>query len=190
MTERWLLALWLSLLLHGALWWLPLRPGQPAGEAGGLTVRLSIASEPAPPPTAAVAAGIPGGSAAASAPVDAPPQPDAGDRMRLGADIYYPARELDRLAQERSAIVLPDVELDGHPPASVLVLVFISETGRVDGVRFEGAAPARLADAIGPVFGAASYQPALKDGVPVKSYKRIRIEPQPEPAALSPALSH
>lgn len=71
---------------------------------------------------------------------------------------------------------------------ALTVLVFISETGRVDGVRFEGAAPARLADAISPVFGAASYQPALKDGVPVKSYKRIRIEPQP--AAALPPLSH
>lgn len=144
LAERGLLALWLSLLLHAALLWLPARLGQPAAHAGLL--------------------------------------------VRLGADIYYPARELDQLAQEQGAITLPDVELDGQAPPALTVLVFISETGRVDGVRFEGAAPARLADAISPVFGAASYQPALKDGVPVKSYKRIRIEPQP--AAALPPLSH
>ena len=123
----------------------------------------------------------------ASAPAGAAPR-EADGRLRLGADIYYPARELDQLAQEQGAITLPDVELDGRAPPALIVLVFISETGRVDGVRFEGAAPARLADAISPVFGAASYQPALKDGVPVKSYKRIRIEPQP--AAPLPPLSH
>ncbi|WP_181243166.1 hypothetical protein, partial [Chromobacterium subtsugae] len=123
----------------------------------------------------------------ASAPAGAAPR-EADGRLRLGADIYYPARELDQLAQEQGAITLPDVELDGQAPPALTVLVFISETGRVDGVRFEGAAPARLADAISPVFGAASYQPALKDGVPVKSYKRIRIEPQP--AAALPPLSH
>lgn len=83
LAERGLLALWLSLLLHAALLWLPARLGQPAAHAGLLV---------------------------------------------------------------------------------------------------------RLADAISPVFGAASYQPALKDGVPVKSYKRIRIEPQP--AAALPPLSH
>lgn len=183
-TERLLLALWLSLLVHAAVLWLPLRPGQWASWHEAMRVRLR--GEPAP--------------AAAEPPPIAPPQAEApkpdtddmapedigDDRLRLGADIYYPARELDQLAQERGRIALPDVALNG-PSQPIEVLVFIGAGGRVDAVRFEGEVDAKLADAIGPVFHGADYQPARKDGRAVKSYKRIRIEPQ---ADAPPPLSH
>ncbi|WP_199153050.1 hypothetical protein [Chromobacterium sp. ASV23] len=197
MAEKLLLALWLSMLAHAALLWLPLRPGQPNGGAtDALTVRVRAVAAPALESAAALRerASIP-------APVLAPPQSPAsapagatqqklsaeGDRLRLGADIYYPARELERLAEERSAITLPDVAWSG-PQQPLTLLVFISETGQVDAVRFEGEAPKPLADAIAPAFHAAWYQPGIKDGRPVKSYKRIRIEPQADPAP-APALS-
>lgn len=190
-AERVLLALWLSVLAHGALLWLPLRPGGLNGGAtAALTVRVLAAPSPARPAAALVAqpaaAAQPAGGVA-SAPQAAAPAADGG-QLRLGADIYYPASELDRLAQERSSIVLPDVVWSG-PPQPLTLLVFISETGQVDAVRFEGSPPKALASAIAPAFRAAWYQPGVKEGRAVKSYKRIRIEPQLETAS-APALSH
>ncbi|AXE28537.1 hypothetical protein DK842_00505 [Chromobacterium phragmitis] len=183
--ERLLLALWLSLLVHAALLWLPLRPGAWSSWHEALRVRLRAEPEPAvaePPPIAPPSAEAPKPASADEEPEDA-----GNDRLRLGADIYYPARELDQLAQERGHIALPDVALSG-PTAPVVVLVFIGEGGRVDAVRFEGEVDARLADAIAPVFHAADYQPARKGGRAVKSYKRIRIDPQWD--AATPPLSH
>lgn len=184
-TERLLLALWLSLLVHAALLWLPLRPGQWSGWHEALRVRLRGEPAPAaaePPPIAPPLVEAPQPEQD-----DMPPEDIGDDRLRLGADIYYPARELDQLAQERGRIVLPDVVLSGSTQP-IEVLVFIGAGGRVDAVRFEGEVNAKLADAVAPVFRGADYQPARKDGRAVKSYKRIRIEPQTE--AAPPPLSH
>lgn len=190
---RLLLMLCLSLLAHAALLWLPLRPGQWDGvRRDGLRVSLTAATERVPqaaqpqrpqPPSSEVAAA--GSSGTASAAVAAPLRED-GDRLRLGADVYYPARELDQLAQQLGPITLPDVDL-AAPAAPIVALVFIDAGGQVDAVRFEGSPPPALAAVIAPVFRSTRYLPARKDGLAVKSYKRIRIEPQVEPPA---AMSH
>ncbi|POZ60494.1 hypothetical protein [Chromobacterium alticapitis] len=194
-AERVLLALWLSILAHGALLWLPLRPGSlDGGATETLTVRMRdsaaaaarTGATAAPDGAARAAAGSEPAAAGLTSATESAASP-SGDRMRLGADIYYPASELDQLAMERSSIVLPEMALSASPQPLTL-LVFISESGQVDAVRFEGSPSKALADAIEPTFRAAWYQPAIKDGRPVKSYKRIRIEPQAEEAP-QPALS-
>ncbi|AUH50374.1 hypothetical protein CXB49_05890 [Chromobacterium sp. ATCC 53434] len=183
-----LLMLCLSLLAHAALLWLPLRPGQwDGGRHDGLRVRLTAAAEPVPRPAPSRTQPAPLVEASAAGPASAPaPLREDGDRLRLGAYLYYSARELDQLAQQLGPITLPDVDLVA-PTAPIVALVFIDADGQVDAVRFEGSPPPVLTAAIAPVFRATRYLPARKDGLAVKSYKRIRIEPQLAPP---PALSH
>ncbi|UTH74336.1 hypothetical protein [Chromobacterium sp. IIBBL 290-4] len=191
-AEKALLALWLSILAHAALLWLPVPFGSPTGHAfQGLRVRLAAreASPSAAPAAPPVESPFVPASAKEAASAGSRAFAPAGGEARLGADIYYPARELDRLAEEKGAIALPDIVLPPGIP-SLTIVVFISEAGRVDAVRFEGKTTPQLEAAIAPVFRSADYHPARKNGQDVKSYKRIRIESQPDNSPAAPPLSH
>lgn len=131
------------------------------------------ASAPAPEASAPAASG----EQAAAA--------DEGLPQRLGLDLYYPAGQLERLAEPLEPIVPPILaDMPGDPPVFEL-RVYINEQGGVDAAQWAGAAPAD-GDAQLEPFRRARFLPARKDGIAVKSYKRILLETAPLTETAAP----
>jgi protein TonB len=87
---------------------------------------------------------------------------------------YYPASELDTLAQPLQPILLPDLE-DELPP-NVELEVYIDYQGVVQRVVLPAGLDEHFAAQVMQRFQTARFSPARKDGVAVNSLKRIRLE--------------
>ncbi|MCS3804756.1 protein TonB [Chromobacterium alkanivorans] len=161
--------------------------GTPALTAPGASRALPEAETPrteTPPAAASVPA--PEASAPAAAGGEPALADDEGLPQRLGLDVYYPAGQLERLAEPLAPIVPPILaDMPGDPPAFEL-RVYINEQGGVDAAQWVGAAPAD-GDAQLEPFRRARFLPARKDGIAVKSYKRILLETTPLDATATPA---
>ncbi|OQS41537.1 hypothetical protein [Chromobacterium haemolyticum] len=213
--DRILLGLSFSLAVHGLAIFAPWPVGGARGEPAGLSVRLTAARpplrlepaaappawtapraeqtlpeaafeaepEPAPRPSAsAPAAELP---AAASAPLAEATQPGDELPQRLGLDLYYPASQLEQLAVPLRPIELPELaDLTGGA-IRIELRVYINERGEVDAVQWVSAQPAGSEQPLLERFRQAGFSPARKDGIAVKSYKRILIESEPGDGAAS-----
>ncbi|MDP2808828.1 MAG: hypothetical protein Q8O34_01625 [Rhodocyclaceae bacterium] len=161
-----------------------------------LTVRLFVMKvTPAlldAPPRPSIAAVDP------QAPVVGDPASGTGDEKRMGPAPAEPSRDagappagmpvpvyFDAGELTRRATILEDVthsdKLQASPGTGKVILVlFISETGRVDRVEVESS---RLTDAFQSVisgqFLSARFAPAERDGIPVKSRMRIEVLVRP-----------
>ncbi|WP_052370329.1 hypothetical protein [Chromobacterium haemolyticum] len=145
---------------------------------------LEAEPEPAPRPSAsAPAAELP---AAASAPLAEAAQPGDELPQRLGLDLYYPASQLEQLAVPLQPIELPELaDLTGGA-IRIELRVYINERGEVDAVQWVSAQPAGSEQPLLKHFSQAVFSPARKDGIAVKSYKRILIESESGDGTASP----
>lgn len=168
-----------SAVVHGALWlsWkaaeqreLAPRGALPAGPAVAM-----LAAAPAPP------AQYPAQDSAPPLPAPAlPPLPEVAAEPQRDAIRYYYPDELERqLILLRDGASDADVEL----PGSVIMHLFIDTEGKVADIAFEGGAlPAALQDRLRAAFFKLEFVPGLKDGQPVPSRIKIRLQSQPEAA--------
>lgn len=188
---RALLALVISIALHAAI--LLSAPGKPdGGVAADLAARIPAAA-PAPLQilfqTTAAATDLevvnPGESA--PLPENATPALVTGSHPVAGRDgllsmgvtsRYYLPSELDARPQIRTRInpVYPKAAAEKGITAALTLRVFIDEQGHVENVVAPGksAADPFVAAAVA-AFGAATYTPGIKDGVPVKSLLLIEV---------------
>lgn len=94
---------------------------------------------------------------------------------------YLDPKELTRRARVLEDIEPSPDELEGRPGSGKIVLVlFISETGKVDRVELESS---RLEEpfpsSLSRQFLAARFAPAERDGIPVKSRMRVEVVVRP-----------
>lgn len=170
-----------SALLAVALHLIPylLLDGLPPASRSQLGLSVRLASPPGP--TRAVAQDVQRPAEAAPAlPVpDAANPEQASEAMParpLALARYYPANELDTLAEPLQPILLPDLE-DELPPDTILD-VYIDYQGVVQRVVLPEGLDANFAAQVMQRFQTACFSPALKDGMPVNSFKRIVLQPE------------
>jgi len=159
------------------------RPGTP----GLRSAPLAVARSPLQLPHAADAVAPAASAAPPQSPPPEPPvslpEPPLPDMPTLGLiempDLqFYPASELDRVAEPQvpPAVNFP-LSMGHNPkPGMVIVLLKIDESGVVLDADIEYSDPPGLYDkaALGP-FIYARYTPAQKAGKPVRSEKRIEV---------------
>lgn len=89
---------------------------------------------------------------------------------------YHPPGELSAKPQAATEIRLADTEALADVQSGSLVLeLFINETGRLDRVRVEsGSLPESFQEIVAETFRQALFTPGMKNHIPVKS--RLRIE--------------
>ena len=181
--RRFALGLGFSVLLHAAL---GLGIGTAPAERGGLaalTVELfrdmpaatsaavvadTPADRPVPVHAASVAPAMPARLA----------RPHAAMGITLPADRYYTASELDLRAQQVNdvALVYPKAAYEMRIGGRVVVNILISDTGKIDALSVLESEPAGVFDDHALAAAEAlEFVPAVKDGQPVKSRKKIEI---------------
>jgi TonB family protein len=98
--------------------------------------------------------------------------------IALAYDRYYTASELDQRAQQVNevALVYPKAAYEMRIRGRVVVNILISDTGEIDALSVLESEPAGVFD--GHALAAAEaleFVPAIKDGQPVRSRKKIEI---------------
>ncbi len=177
--ERLLASTLLAVALHLIVYLL--LDGLPPASQSQLGLSVRLASPPAP--AHAVAQDVQRLVEAAPAlpvPVQDAANPEqASEAMParpLALARYYPANELDTLAEPLQPILLPDLE-DELPPDTILD-VYIDYQGVVQRVVLPEGLDANFAAQVMQRFQTARFSPALKDGMPVNSFKRIVLQPE------------
>ncbi|WP_374422247.1 hypothetical protein [Chromobacterium sp.] len=140
--------------------------------------------EPEPQPSASAPAGEP--SSAASAPLAEAAEPGEDVPQRLGLDLYYPASQLEQVATPLRPIELPDLSYLTGVTIRIELRVYINEQGGVDAVQSFSAQPAGSEQALIERFRHVEFSPGRKDGIAVKSYKRILIQSEPGGGVVLP----
>lgn len=176
-------SLLLALLAHGAgLIWLASLPWEAVGRAlpSVLQLRLMPAAAPALPPDkregAPAAPPVAGDKFGALPDAAAVPAEASTPLVWQAEEPYYPASQLDVLAEPRTPLLLDYNRLDAGP---LEIKVYISAAGTVDRVEVvEGVADSRFADYIRQQFQKALFSPAQREGRPAKSVKRVVIRPE------------
>lgn len=133
-----------------------------AGGAGKPPPEARDESKVKPPDTVAVAADQPI--------VEQPlfPVPDAETR-------YFPARELT-VRPRVTVDVRPDIRITGVPSQTVILRLFINESGDIDRVVTEQSfLPEELAGQINDAFAKLKFQPGTIGDTPVKSQMKIEV---------------
>ncbi len=175
--ERLLASALLAVALHLA-GYLLLDGLPPASQSQlGLTVRL--ATPPGPLQTAPQDVQRPAEAAPALPVPDAANPEQASEAVPdrpLALARYYPASELDTLAEPLQPILLPDLE-DELPPDTILD-VYIDYQGLVQRVVLPEGLDEDFAVQVMQRFQTARFSPARKDGMPVNSFKRIALQPE------------
>lgn len=175
--ERLLASALLAVALHLAGYLL--LDGLPPASQSQLGLRVRLASPPAPrqtvlqdvPPQAKAAPALPEPDAANAEQVS-----EAMPASPLAVARYYPASELDTLAEPLQPILLPDLE-DELPPDTILD-VYIDYQGAVQRVVLPEGLDEHFAAQVLQRFQTARFSPARKDGMPVNSFKRIALQPE------------
>lgn len=169
-----LLALGFSTALHAAvltsLERLPVRLGDE------FSFRLNVELREAPPPAAPSAAGREAEPVAQARPTTLPER-------------YFTSRELDSpaVARDRAPLVYPEDPFMWKLRGKVRLRVFINERGTVDRAAVVRAEPAGdFEEAALAAVLRLVYDPALKDGRPVKSQKLIEVTFDPRDEAQRP----
>ncbi|MDF0606036.1 energy transducer TonB [Neisseriaceae bacterium TC5R-5] len=175
-----------ALLLHGLLLFTPLPAGKLTGQSQSLSVRL-LSTPPAEPAISSRAIMLsPAAWQGASVSATTNYPPPLKSAPQLGLDVYYPASELQRLAEPIAPIEFPDLLGEWGRRVEIQLKLYINEQGSVDAVQLISAKPAGSEQSILPLLQSTRFTPAQKDGIAVKSYKIIRIEPE---RALDQAVS-
>lgn len=161
-------------------------PAWTAPRAEQTLPEAALGAEPEPEPRQSASTPVAALPAAASAPLAEAAQPGDELPQRLGLDLYYPASQLEQLAVPLQPIELPELaDLTGGA-IRIELRVYINERGEVDAVQWVSAQPAGSEQPLLKHFSQAVFSPARKDGIAVKSYKRILIESEPGDGTASP----
>lgn len=142
----------------------PVRPGS------ALNLRFSVDIREVPPPGPVLAA-------AALAAKPSPPAPKA-DPVATLPRRYFTSREVDTpaVAREQPPLIYPEDPFMWKLRGVVRVRVFINERGAVDEARVVHAEPrGDFEEAALDAVRRMVYEPAIKDGRPVKSQKLIEV---------------
>lgn len=182
-SERLLCCAVVALLLHLLLFWLrlPAGPGLPAARFSVSLLPPPRAPAVVPPRAPAIPPELPAAPSPAAMPALMPAAPATDSSAAVAAapalalDRYYTASELDTLAQPLAEI---DLEQVVDETAPLQIAVYINDSGQVDQVEvLQGDATAESSRQVMARFAAARFSPALRQGVAVKSLKRIQIVP-------------
>jgi len=175
-----------SAALHlGLVFWLPVtswQGGASPERPATLTLRLNLNDPPARS-IETVPAVLP---TVTEAPTTAAPTIPAVEKLALplplpsvahSADDYFRRAQLSVPAEPLVAIVIPDPGIDlGSGVKSLLLTLFISESGQVDRIEFDQSdAPAAMVEAARKAFSEARFAAGQIDGRPVKSRMRVEV---------------
>ncbi len=175
--ERLLASALLAVALHLTAYLL--LDGLPPASQSQLGLSVRLATLPGPMQTVPQEAQAQALAAPALPVPDAanPEQPSEAMPLRpLALARYYPASELDTLAEPLQPILLPDLE-DELPPDTILD-VYIDYQGIVQRVVLPEGLDEHFAAQVMQRFQVARFSPAMKDGMPVNSFKRIALQPE------------